>query len=128
MTRYIRRYFLTFIFSLEIILVMLIIINTIYAIYYEGIHLFTVREVTLTDILLMFLYLEVLIMIKFFIKHGKIYIKYPIIIAVLSLSRYITLAVKDIASLDVILLSVSVLTLCISLILVSRGIMKGERS
>ena len=100
----------------EFALVSLIVINTVFSVYYEGVHLFSTRQVTLTDILLLFLYLEVLAMVKEYIVKGKVVLKYPLYIAAMSIARYVVLSIKELSTVDMVWLSLSILLISIAVI------------
>lgn len=54
--------------------------------------------VTLADLLLLFLYLEILAMVGVYFQSGQLPVRFPIYIAIVALSRYLVL---DMKSLDV---------------------------
>ena len=75
----------------------------------EGVfvHVFVERRVQLTDILLMFIYLEVLAMVQQFVMNGKIPVRYPIYIAMMAIARYITLGMKELDATLIVWLSLA---------------------
>ena len=83
--------FLKVFHTLEAALLVAITLATVFAMVEEFMHLFVERQVRLTDILLMFIYLEVLAMVQQFVTNGKIPVRYPIYIAIMAIARYITL-------------------------------------
>ena len=54
-----------------------------------------VMRVTLPDLLLLFIYLEVLAMVSMYLKAGKLPIRIPIYIAIVALARYLILDMKE---------------------------------
>ncbi len=52
-------------------------------------------EVTLADLLLMFLYLEILAMVAGYYQSGKLPVRIPIYIAIVALARYLVLDMKE---------------------------------
>ena len=52
-------------------------------------------KVTLADLLLMFLYLEVLTMVGLYYNSGKLPVRFPLCIAMIAFARYLTLDIKD---------------------------------
>ena len=50
---------------------------------------------TLADLLLLFIYLEVLAMVSMYLKAGKLPIRIPIYIAIVALARYLILDMKE---------------------------------
>ncbi|NBU89266.1 MAG: phosphate starvation-inducible protein PhoH, partial [Betaproteobacteria bacterium] len=71
-------------------------------------------KITLTDLLLMFIYAEVLGMVAAFYKYSKIPITIPVFIAITALCRLIILQGKGISTIDLIYESGAVLLLAIS--------------
>ncbi|MEZ9600536.1 phosphate-starvation-inducible PsiE family protein, partial [Vibrio sp. 10N.286.46.A8] len=57
---------------MEAVLLVAITLATLFAMVEEFMHVFAERRVQLTDILLMFIYLEVLAMVQQFVMNGKI--------------------------------------------------------
>tara|TARA_B100001113_G_C20635017_1_gene416518 strand:- start:65 stop:451 length:387 start_codon:yes stop_codon:yes gene_type:complete len=74
---------------LEKILILLIIGCTIVAIGIEFISMFNKFSIDLADILLLFIYLEILAMCRNFIKYNEIRMSYPLLIAMTALARTI---------------------------------------
>ncbi|NBW78319.1 MAG: phosphate-starvation-inducible E-like protein, partial [Betaproteobacteria bacterium] len=72
----------------------------------------------LTDLLLMFIYAEVLGMVAGFYKHRKIPITIPIFIAITALCRLIILQGKGIDTIDLIYESGAILLLAISALVI----------
>jgi protein PsiE len=60
--------------------------------------MFDNRTVTLADLLLLFLYLEILAMVGVYFRSGQLPVRFPIYIAIVALARYLVL---DMKSLDV---------------------------
>jgi protein PsiE len=106
---------------LEAVLLIAITLATLYAIVEEFVHVFTEKRVLLTDILLMFIYLEVLAMVKQFVVNGKIPVRYPIYIAMMAIARYITLGMKEMDSTIVVWLSVAALILAVATMVIRVG-------
>ena len=74
---------------IEKILIFLIIGCTIIAIGIEFNSMFNKFSVNLADILLLFIYLEILAMCRNFIKYNEIRMSYPLLIAMTALARTI---------------------------------------
>ena len=53
------------------------------------------QKVTLADLLLMFIYLEVLAMVGVYLDSGKLPIRIPLYIAIVALARYLILDMKE---------------------------------
>jgi protein PsiE len=78
-------------------------------------------QVTLADLLLMFLYLEVLAMVGIYFKTGKLPVRFPIYIAIVALARYLLIDVKDISNERMITLSLAVLILGVAILVIRFG-------
>lgn len=74
--------------------------------------------VTLADLLLLFLYLEILAMVGLYYKSGKLPVRFPLYIAIVALARYLVLDMKNLdewrllgVAAAILLLSLAVLTI-----------------
>ena len=81
--------------NLQLILMVIILISTVIAVGIEMYKMFENRSVTLADLLLMFLYLEVLAMVRVFWNQQSISITLPLLIAINALARFIILQGKE---------------------------------
>ena len=81
--------------NLQLILMVIILISTVIAVGIEISKMFENRSVTLADLLLMFLYLEVLAMVRVFWNQQSISITLPLLIAITALARFIILQGKE---------------------------------
>ena len=81
--------------NLQLILMVIILISTVIAVGIEIYKIFQNRSVTLADLLLMFLYLEVLAMVRVFWNQQSISITLPLLIAITALARFIILQGKE---------------------------------
>ena len=80
---------------LQLALMVIILISTVIAVGIEIKNMFTNQSVTLADLLLMFLYLEVLAMVRVFWSQQSISITLPLLIAITALARFIILQGKE---------------------------------
>mgnify|MGYP001231547360 FL=1 len=81
--------------TLQLILLGVILISTVIAVGIEIRTMFLNQSVTLADLLLMFLYLEVMAMVRVFWEQQSISISLPLLIAITALSRFIILQGKS---------------------------------
>ena len=81
--------------NLQFILLTIILISTVIAVGIEIKRMFLNQSVTLADLLLMFLYLEVMAMVRVFWDQQSISITLPLLIAITALSRFIILQGKE---------------------------------
>ena len=80
---------------LQLSLLSVILVSTIIAVILEIKLMANNQSVTLADLLLMFLYLEVLAMVRVFWDQQSISITLPLLIAITALSRFIILQGKE---------------------------------
>ena len=104
--------------AVEKTILVLIAFFTIYAVGSEMYQVINTGSVKLTDLLLMFIYAEVLGMVAGFYKHRKIPITIPIFIAITALCRLIILQGKGIDTIDLIYESGAILLLAISALVI----------
>ena len=81
--------------NLQLALLTIILISTVIAVGIEIKLMFENQSVTLADLLLMFLYLEVLAMVRVFWDQQSISITLPLLIAITALARFIILQGKE---------------------------------
>jgi|TARA_B110000003_G_scaffold246021_1_gene256212 protein PsiE len=81
--------------NLQLILLSVILVSTVLAVAIEIKAMFKNESVTLADLLLMFLYLEVLAMVRVFWSQQSISITLPLLIAITALARFIILQGKE---------------------------------
>ena len=103
----------------------ILVLIALFTIYSVGAEMYTVLmtgKITLTDLLLMFIYAEVLGMVAAFYKYSKIPIAIPIFIAITALCRLIILQGKGISTVDLIYESGAVLLLAISALVIKMDL------
>ena len=81
--------------TLQLILLGVILVSTVIAVGIEIRTMYLNQSVTLADLLLMFLYLEVMAMVRVFWEQQSISISLPLLIAITALSRFIILQGKS---------------------------------
>ncbi len=79
------------------------------------------RAVTLADLLLMFIYLEVLAMIGIYLKSGKLPIRIPLYIAIIALARYMVLDMKAMEDWRMLAVAGSALILAVTILVIRYG-------
>ncbi|MDY6979755.1 MAG: phosphate-starvation-inducible PsiE family protein [Pseudomonadota bacterium] len=79
------------------------------------------RAVTLADLLLMFIYLEVLAMAGIYLKSGKLPIRIPLYIAIIALARFIILDMKDMGVWELLAVSGSALIIALTVLAIRFG-------
>jgi protein PsiE len=120
----IRRFFSGGLDIVELAGLLIIAFATTVAIYQEAIVMIEARKVTLADLLLMFLYLEVLAMIGQYFRSGHIPVRYPLYIAMVALARYLILDIKELTELRVMATAGAILLLTLAVLAIRFGHVK----
>ena len=105
--------------QIQLLALVIILIATIIAFSIEVYQMISIQKVTLADLLLLFLYLEVLAMVRVFWESQSIQITLPLFIAITALSRFIILQGKSINP-EVLLYEAGAIVLIAIAILVLR--------
>ena len=105
--------------QIQLIALVIILAATIIAFGIEIYQMIAVQKGTLADLLLLFLYLEVLAMVRVFWESQSIQITLPLFIAITALSRFIILQGKSINP-EVLLYEAGAIVLIAIAILVLR--------
>ena len=93
---------------------LLIAFATIYATASEVVRIIEVEVVNLSDLFLLFIYAEVLVMVATFYANNRIPVTLPLIIAMTALTRMIILQTKDLNAVNIIYEAAGILILAIS--------------
>lgn len=76
------------------------------------------RDVTLADLLLLFIYLEVLTMVSIYLDSGKLPVIIPLYIAIVALARYLTIDMKELDTPKMLAISGAILLISFSVIII----------
>lgn len=99
----------------------LITLATIVAIGQELYVVYQQARVELHDILLLFIYLEILTMVALYFTSGKLPVRYPIYISIVAITRFIILGMKEMNALEIIYLAGAILLLTIASLVLRYG-------
>lgn len=80
--------------------------------------------VTLPDLLLLFLYLEVLAMVSVYYRQGRLPIRFPLYIGMIALARYLIIDMKNISELRMLVVAGAILLLAFAVLAVRYGHVK----
>lgn len=105
----------------ELLLLVIIAISTAYATFHEIYKMWLTSVVTVADLLLLFLYLEVLSMVKHYIGSGKLPVRYPLYIGIVALARYMVLEIKSLSPEHILAVSAAVLIMAVAVLVVRFG-------
>ena len=101
---------------IQVISVLLIFIGSVIGFVIEVFYMIEIKKVELADLLLLFIYVEVMGMIRVYLLQEEIRITYPLIIAITAISRLIILQKKDLDPSILIYESLAILILAIAII------------
>ena len=100
---------------------LVIAIATVFAMVGEIIVMLRAMQVTLADLLLLFLYLEVLAMVGAYYRSGKLPVRFPLYIGMVALARYLVLDIKGMDDWRMLAVTGSILLLTLAVLLVRIG-------
>lgn len=105
--------------QIEKLLLILIMLATLVAVGAEIMHMFRHQKVELSDLLLLFIYAEVMGMLAAYYNSNRIPVTLPLIIAMTALSRMIILQSKELDKIVLIYESGSILLLSVAALIMS---------
>ena len=100
---------------------LIIAIATVIAVGIEVNSMITAKTVTLSDLLLLFIYLEVLAMVAMYLQSGKLPVRMPLYIAIVALARYMILDIKAMDNWRMLGVSGAILLITISILIHRYG-------
>ena len=109
---------------IEITGLLIIALATIVAIYQEVMVMVNNRTVTLADLLLMFIYLEVFAMVALYLDTGRLPVRMPLYIAIIALARYLILDMKSLDSTRILVIASTTLILASTVFIIRFGHLK----
>ena len=102
--------------SVQVTAVLLIFIGAVIGFSIEVYKMISIKKVELADLLLLFIYVEVMGMIRVYLLQEEIRITYPLIIAITAISRLIILQKKDLDPANLIYESLAIFILALAII------------
>jgi len=115
------RFALSLLSIIEHVGLAIITVATVIAGYLEVMVMVEARTVTLADLLLMFLYLEILAMVAVYYRSGQLPVRFPIYIAIVALARYIVLDTKNMDDIRMLAVTAAILLLAGAVLLIRYG-------
>jgi protein PsiE len=99
----------------------LVAVATIIAIGIEVYSMILAATISLADLLLLFIYLEVLAMVSIYLKSGKLPIRIPLYIAIVALARYLILDMKSMDTWRMLGVAGGTLVLALTILIIRYG-------
>ena len=104
--------------NIQLVAVIIVLVATIIAFLLEIIKMYEIKNVTLADLLLMFIYIEVIGLVRSYWETRSVRITYPMIIAITALARFIILQDKDQDPTNLIYISLAILIVAIATVII----------
>ncbi len=98
-----------------------IALATIFAGYQETMLMIDNARVTLADLLLMFLYLEILTMVGLYFESGKLPVRFPLYIAMVAMARYVIVDIKEMDNIRLLGVSASIVLVALAVLVIRYG-------
>ncbi|MBS1247124.1 MAG: phosphate-starvation-inducible [Proteobacteria bacterium] len=96
-------------------------IATVIAFWQEIAVMLDARTVRLADLLLMFIYLEVLAMVGVYLQSGQLPVRIPMYIGMVALARYMVLDMKEMDAWRMLAVAGAVLLLAVAVLVIRYG-------
>ena len=104
--------------NIQLVAVVAVLIATIIAFFVELTLMYETKMVGLADLLLMFIYIEVLGLVRSYWETRSVRITYPLVIAITALARYIILQDKNSDPSNLIYIALAILIVSVSTVVV----------
>jgi protein PsiE len=104
--------------NIQLVAVLAVLVATIIAFFVELSVMYETKTVGLADLLLMFIYIEVLGLVRSYWETRSVRITYPLVIAITALARYIILQDKNSDPANLIYIALAILIVSIATVVI----------
>jgi len=104
--------------NVQLTAVIFVLAATIIAFFLEVREMYFNKNISLADLLLMFIYIEVIGLVRSYWETQSVRIIYPMIIAITALARYIILQDKNDDPLTLVYLSIAILIISLATVVI----------
>ena len=104
--------------NIQLTAVLIVLVSTVIAFFLEITEMYLNRDITLADLLLMFIYIEVIGLVRSYWETRAVRITYPLVIAITALARFIILQDKESDPSNLIYISVAILIVAIATVII----------
>ena len=104
--------------NIQLVAVIVVLVSTIIAFFLEMKEMYENKDITLDDLLLMFIYIEVIGLVRSYWETQSVRITYPLIIAITALARFIILQDKESDPANLIYISLAILIVAIATVII----------
>ena len=104
--------------NIQLVAVLIVLAATVIAFFLEIHEMYQNRDISLADLLLMFIYIEVIGLVRSYWETRSVRISYPLIIAITALARYIILQDKNDDPTTLVYISLAILIVSLATVVV----------
>ena len=104
--------------NIQLTAVLFVLVSTIIAFMLEVKEMYDNKNIELADLLLMFIYIEVIGLVKSYWETRSVRITYPLVIAITALARFIILQDKDSDPSNLIYISIAILIVAVATVVI----------
>tara|TARA_Y100000591_G_scaffold219565_1_gene191060 strand:+ start:70 stop:456 length:387 start_codon:yes stop_codon:yes gene_type:complete len=104
--------------NIQLVAVIVVLVSTIIAFFLEMKEMYDNKDITLADLLLMFIYIEVIGLVRSYWETQSVRITYPLIIAITALARFIILQDKESDPVNLIYISLAILIVAVATVII----------
>ena len=104
--------------NIQLVAVLIVLFATVIAFFLEIHEMYENRNISLADLLLMFIYIEVIGLVRSYWETRSVRITYPMIIAITALARFIILQEKDQDPANLIYISLAILIVAAATVII----------
>ena len=104
--------------NIQLVAVIVVLVSTIIAFFLEMKEMYENKDITLADLLLMFIYIEVIGLVRSYWETRSVRITYPLVIAITALARFIILQDKESDPSNLIYISLAILIVAIATVII----------
>ncbi|WML91797.1 phosphate-starvation-inducible protein PsiE [Thiothrix lacustris] len=110
--------------GIEYLVLTIITIATVVAVGQEIANIITNLKVQIADLLLLFIYLEIITMVVVYLQSGEVPVRMPLYIGMVALARYLILDMKAMDQWQMLAISASILLISLAVLAVRFGHVK----
>ena len=104
--------------NIQLTAVIFVLLSTIIAFFLEVKEMYDNRNIELADLLLMFIYIEVIGLVRSYWETRAVRITYPLVIAITALARFIILQDKESDPTNLIYISLAILIVAVATVII----------
>ena len=104
--------------NIQLVAVLIVLFATVIAFFLEIHEMYENKDINLADLLLMFIYIEVIGVVRSYWETRSVRITYPMIIAITALARFIILQDKDQDPTNLIYISLAILIVAAATVII----------